>query len=244
MTAATLPVVIDSLRLAVALAAARVVERVPLSRSKLPCVASRKQVELEDPVVRRPRGSRLLTVDLAVGFPRRTHRVVRARSPGADYELADAVGSVQGPVRALWDEALVVVGVPAQYYVGTLLVERIPERLHYVRIGGRRAEQRVVEGGRRARRGVCCEVCLKPLPLRRGSTAAAHLVAVAVQDHYVPAPPVIAVVALARIARLRSAEVVEVSGGARRLVLVVTYDRSREGPHIRVHYLKGDVRAL
>src|SRR5829696_9617895 len=102
MTAATLPVVIDSLRLAVALAAARVGERVPLSRSKLPCVASRKQVELEDPVVRRPRGSRLLTVDFAVGRPRRTHRVFGRGSPGADHDLAYPAAPISGPVRTLW----------------------------------------------------------------------------------------------------------------------------------------------
>jgi hypothetical protein len=63
-----------------------------LSWKKFPIVASRMEVELEDPIVRSPRLPRLLTVDFAVGRPRRTHRVVWICSPGADYELADAVG--------------------------------------------------------------------------------------------------------------------------------------------------------
>jgi hypothetical protein len=132
-------------------------------------------------------------------------------------------------------------GVPTEDHVGPLVVERSPERLHYVRVGGRRSEQRVMEGGRRARRRMGCEILREPRPLGGGCAATAHLVAVAVQDDDVPAPAVVAVVALAGIACLLGAEVVEVGGGALGAVLVVTHGGLREGPHTRVHYLERDV---
>src|SRR5215211_5002429 len=126
-------------------------------------------------------------------------------------------------------------GVPTEDHVGALVVERIPERLHYVRLGGRRREERVMEGGHRARSKMCCQIPLEPLPLRGGCAATAHLRAVAVQDHDVPAAAIITVVAFARISRLAGSEVVEVGGGTGRLVLVVTHGGAREGPHIRVY---------
>ena len=98
---------------------------------------------------------------------------------------------------------LVAVGVPREYYVGAISVEHIPEGL-YVRgvcaVSGGIA--RVVEVGQGAlvvsgfRMGG--KVPLKPLALGRARIASAHLLAVAVKGHYVPASQVVAVVALAK----------------------------------------------
>jgi hypothetical protein len=94
---------------------------------------------------------------------------------------------------------LVAVGVPREYYVGAISVEHIPEGL-YVRgvgtVSGGIA--RVVEVGQGALRRVVGEVSLKPLALGRARIASAHLLAVAVKGHDVPASQIVAVVALAK----------------------------------------------
>jgi hypothetical protein len=85
------------------------------------------------------------------------------------------------------------------------------------------AEELVVKVGQRAPRSVVGEVPPEPAPLARTLAAAPDFFAVAVEDDYVPVPPVVGVVALAWSSCPR-AEVVEVPRCPFPVVVVVAGD--------------------
>src|SRR5215213_10742619 len=80
----------------------------------------------------------------------------------------------------------------------------------------------MVEVGKRARLGVGSQVLLEPSDHRGGSPTPAHVLAHGVERDEVPPSQVVGVVALGWVAR-RCAEVVVITGGTGRLVLVVTH---------------------
>src|SRR5439155_7356022 len=192
--------------------AAGVGERHAGDRDELPVVGAVAQRELEDPVVP--------AAHFAVGDggPQR----VGARAPGPDYEFPNPVRRVRGAVGRLGREALVVVFVPGENDVGTVIVQRLPQRLRYGRaqMRGPGAEPRDVPVGEGARRRVRREVGAEPLLLGR---ACAH-VDLGIQRHDVPAAEIVAVVALAGVAG-GDAEVTEIARRPGLLVVMVARHR-------------------
>src|SRR5215204_5003164 len=100
--------------------------------------------------------------------------------------------------------------------------------------------ERVVEVGQRAPRSVVGEVSLEPAPLGGFPVTPPDLLAVAVEDHDVPGPSIVGVVASAGLARTPS-EVIEVGlrpGGG--VVLVV----ARGGPRALLVFAPGGIVAV
>src|SRR5207302_4886901 len=194
--------------------AAGVGERHAGDRDELPVVGTVAQRELEDPVVP--------AAHFAVGDggPQR----VGARAPGPDHEFPNAALPARGTVGRLRREALVVVLVPGEDDVGTVIVQRLPQRLRYGRaqMRGAGTESRDVPVGEGALRRVRREVGAEPLLLGR---ACAH-VDLGVQRYDVPAAEIVAVVALAGVAG-GDAEVTEIARRPGLLIVVVARHRVR-----------------
>src|SRR5215207_3995075 len=112
--------------------------------------------------------------------------------------------------------------MPREDHLGVMVVELSPEGLHLgAIIVSTGSIERVVEVGQRAPRSVVGEFSLEPAPLGGFPVTPPDLLAVAVEDHDVPGPSIVGVVASARLPRTPS-EVIEVGlrpGGG--VVLVV-----------------------
>ena len=157
----------------------------------------------------------------------RAEEPAEALPPGSDDELAHSALEVEPSARVLRREALVVVVVPDEDDVGTRVDQRLPERrvlrsfpCSRTRSGGGASTRAcTAPDSRRGRRGATSSAATPPTTADRR--------AVRVQRDQVPAPEVVAVVALRRIAG-GLAEVVVVPRGAGRAVVVVPGNGSRD----------------
>src|SRR6476620_10434077 len=140
-------------------------ERTSGFRNELPVVARRVQRQLQDPesigvddLAVRNRGA-----DRFVLSPART-----------DDDLADSVHD-RVLIRVLRREALVLMVVAVEHYVGTGVVQVVPPiSKRVVAAVGTGAEPRFVPVRERAKVLVCGQVVLEPYRLRRPRAAAAH----------------------------------------------------------------------
>src|SRR5215208_1721423 len=135
-------------------------------------------------------------LNLAVGLvcgARATARI--ATGPGD--ERADAVLRVRIVVGVYASQALVAMVVAVEDHLGTVFVEDLPEGLHSgLESAGAGSVERMVHVSQGAPSRMLSKVVAKPLGLGRLASEA-HIGAVAVKGHYVPASEVVAVVALA-----------------------------------------------
>jgi hypothetical protein len=194
--------------------ATRVSEAFSCYRDKLPTVRSGTEVELENT-------GRTYLHDLESRGLAAVDFSATRRAPGPHHKLTDTVSRDYFAFRGYRAVALVAVGVPRENYVSTSRVEHGPKRLHLGCVGtGAGGIEGVVEVGQGTSRRVAGEVPPQPASLGRTPTAAAHLLAVAVEGHYVPASTPVAVVASAFSPR-PSSEVLEVARCARSVVVMV-----------------------
>src|SRR5829696_6346158 len=156
-------------------AAARVGEDLAFYVDKLSAVRASAEVKLENTRCARlhdlhSRG--LVVVDFTSS----------RRTPGPGNELADAVLRICCAPRCYWGVALVAVGVPIYDYLGTIVVEDLPEGLHIrvcdVFACGIERLMEISQGALLV--GGVSKVALKPFALGRCLFASAHFVAVAV----------------------------------------------------------------
>ena len=187
-------------------------------RHELPVVAGRVERQLQD-------AERAAAPGLAVGLDR--PEGVMAPPAGTDHELPDPAIRIRDAGRRLRGESLVGVVVAGQDHIRVEVIERLVQRLHgrVIAVGGARAEARVVPHRHHAFRTACGKVGSEPLLLGgAGSARNDRAVEVRVQNDDVPGAQVVAVVALRRIAR-RGAEIGEVRGRIRRVVVMVAGSR-------------------
>ena len=156
-----------------ALVGAGVCERLACYGDKLPVVKARSEVQLED-----TGGVAFHDLHVGVVWP----VVISARRAAGPYdELTDAVRRVRVTVRGYWAEALVAVGVPREYDIGTPIVEDAPEGLYLGGIAtGTGGVERVVKVGQGAPGLVVGEVVPQPASLRGEPTAAPNPLPIAV----------------------------------------------------------------
>src|SRR6266511_2022884 len=149
-----------------------------------------------------------------------------------DHELADAACGVEYAVRALRREALVVVVVAGEHYLGIRRVQRLEDRSHLGGVAMLAAgrEQGLVPVRELAPAGRRGQVRAQPPLLCRSGLTPADLVALRVDDHDVPGTQGVGVVPPCGGAG-RGAEVGEGSAGMRGEVLVVA--RRRRGTRCR-----------
>ena len=192
----------------------RILERGAGDRDELPGIRGGVERELQDAVGR-------VVPDFAVRRDVGERRV--PQSPRTRDDLADAVLRVERAVGCLRREALVVAGVAVHDEIGPCGVQVVPQRFDRVPDDvDPGIEAGIVPVSDDALLGGGGEVGLEPQLL---GGAHGHR-DVAVQRHDVPAPQVVAVIALRRISRRRT-EVAEVSRGARRRVIEVARSRQR-----------------
>src|SRR5215203_1788194 len=169
---------------------------------KLPVVKARTKIELQH-----TGGADLL--GLHARFVRAFLRAAQLTAR-PHYELADAPSRRTFTTGGYAGEALVAVGVPREDHLGVMVVKDVPEGLHLGAIVvATGSVKRVVEVGQSAPRSVLGEVSPQPAPLGGFPVTPTDLLAVAVEDHDVPGPQVVGVVASAGLPRTPS-EVVEV----------------------------------
>src|SRR5215212_2031160 len=135
-------------------------------------------------------------MDFAVGLVcvgRTTTRI----AAGPCDERTHAVRKVFVVVGVYAGQALVAVVVAVEYHIGAMIIENLPEGLRSgLKPAGAVGVEWVMHVGEGALLvGGVSEVFRKPVGLSRGATTA-RVVAVAVEDDYVPASKVVAVVSL------------------------------------------------
>src|SRR5215218_4318031 len=169
------------------------------------------------------------SADLAVRLDVREPEPALAAHSGD--ELADPASRVESPGGGLRGEPLVGVIVSAEDQVGVRLVEQVPGRPHVSAVAvpaggeGGAVPERNRAGGSR----VGGQVRRQPANLPRAHPTAADVATFRVEGDHVPGADVEAVIAGAAVGRgagltATAVEVVEVAGGVRVTVLVVTRD--------------------
>src|SRR5215216_680961 len=151
-------------------------------------------------------------VDLRGLHPRFVRPLLRAprRTARSHDELADAPGRRTFTTWGYAGEALVAVGMPREDHIGVMVVKDVPEGLYLGAIVvATGSVKRVVEVGQSAPRSVVVEVSPEPVSLGGAPLTPTDLLAVAVEDHDVPGPSIVGVVASSWLARTPS-EVIEV----------------------------------
>ena len=190
---------------------ARIAERLAGDGHELPRIARGVEGELQDAPGRAV--SHLTVRTGVVGVD-----VLRAAR--ADDELPDPLHWIGDARRRLACEPLVKGVMRVHHDVDPRAVQHVPQRPDR-RVGVvLRVEQRMVPVGERTTRGVGGEIGAQPLHLGRRGGGRDQAGAAAIQDDDVPGAEVVAVVALLRVPG-RAAEVAEVPGGVRRLVVAV-----------------------
>lgn len=177
----------------VAGAAAGIGEGFPFLRNELPVVAAGFQSELQN-------SKSCCVANLAVGLGSAKGAVIFPA--GADDEFANAANRIGRAVGRLGSEALVVVVVASDDYVGVRGVERIPKRFHrqIVAMSAAGTEKGFVPVSQSASDWVRVKIGAKPLFLRRSGVASANVFAFAVYNDDVPRAEIVAVVTGLRIA--------------------------------------------
>src|SRR5438094_615833 len=182
--------------------AAAVAEALSRDGKELPLVAARVERQLQHAV-------RVVVPDEA-GFQGLSEGIVQTASR-SDDEFTNPSLIVGLPIGRLRRKPLVVVFLSVQDQLGPSVVEKLPDRLHYLRaaVNRSRAEERVVPVRQRARVLVLRKVRAQPLPLWGPPLTAADLVTHRVDDDHVPGAEVVAVIRLPARAG-GGAEIVEV----------------------------------
>src|SRR5215217_6198008 len=199
-------------KLLVASGPARVGVVPALNGDELPLVKARTEVKLQHTGC----------ADLLGLHPRfvRSLLIAARRTARPHYELADAPSRRTFATGGYAGEALVAVDAPREDDIGVMVIELSPEWLHLGAIFASTGSiERVVEVGQRALRWVLGEVSSKPAPLSGPLATPADLLAVAVEDHDVPGPSIVGVVASGP--PRTPSEVIEVGFRPRGVIVVV-----------------------
>src|SRR5829696_7684871 len=198
--------------LSVANSTPRVREALVSNRHELPIVAAGVQVQLQD-------AEGVVVGGFDSGWRGAQRGVIGPA--GAHDKGADSLRIVPDAIGILRDVALVVVIMAGEDDLCSCPLQHLPQHpRRLVVVVFAEAEAGMVPVGQGAGGGMRGQIGAQPLLLGGALVTAAHLRAVGVEDHDVPTPQLVAVVALLGIPRRRP-EVAEVVGRLRSQVLVV-----------------------
>ena len=205
----------------VAVSAAGIHKALPFFGNELPVVGVGLEREFENA----ERGS-ITQFTVGLGFA----EGAMILAAGANNKFADATLGVSRAIRSLRSEALVVVIVAAENYVGVGFIEGLPEGLHrqVIAVGAAGTEERLVPVGERASDVMRGEVGAKPLFLRRTCLTAADILAFAIEHDDVPGAEFVAVIAGLGVSG-SGAKIIKVRCGAGSVKLVIAGGRPGAG---------------